>query len=268
MQAGDKVYLAGGSGPEFTVLSVGATTTIVQFSDTSGNVHRAEILSTNLTPLVSGTAIDAAGIGILTGDAAGSVLPAIALTAAVKLTVGTRRVVRLVSTSNLSLTGAATIDGSAVVTGDRVLAVKQTAGAENGIWIASTTGAWTRAADWATGVVTAGVQVSVTVGTAWAGSTWFITTAGAITVDTTAIVMYPKIHKGTSAAMTAGSITISNVWLLTGANVQLTQNTAGGTPGILGAATASRSAAAGTGSFIITSGGSDTSTVDWLVTNA
>lgn len=52
---------------------------------------------------------------------------------------------RVASTVNLDLTGAETVDGVVVATGDRVLVKNQTAPAENGIYLASTTAAWTRA---------------------------------------------------------------------------------------------------------------------------
>ena len=97
-----------------------------------------------------------------------------------------------------------------------------------------------------------------------------MTTSGAITVGTTALVIVPRILKGTSVAMIAGSVTISaNIWLVTGCVIAVSANTAGGTPGTLKAAAGTRTAGApGTGQFIITSsGGSDTSTVDWVIYN-
>lgn len=54
--------------------------------------------------------------------------------------------VRVVSTSNISLTGEQTIDGVAVVAGDRVLVAAQTTPTECGIYIASA-GAWARSSD-------------------------------------------------------------------------------------------------------------------------
>jgi len=54
---------------------------------------------------------------------------------------------RLASLSNLPLTGAATVDGVAVVTGDRILVMTQINPVENGVWIANTSGAWSRATD-------------------------------------------------------------------------------------------------------------------------
>jgi hypothetical protein len=72
--------------------------------------------------------------------------------------------------------------------------------------------------------------------------------------------------RGTSAAMTAGSVTISSVPVSSGStNVQLTFNTAGGTQGFLKCTTRTAGAA---GSFVIaSSSGTDTSTVDYVLTN-
>lgn len=72
---------------------------------------------------------------------------------------------------------------------------------------------------------------------------------------------------GTSVAMTAGSVTISNVTVLQQSNIMLTANTAGGTPGTLKCTT--RTTGVGTGSFVIaSSSGTDTSTVDWRLSHA
>jgi len=216
--------------------------------------------------LASGAA--SANIGTLSGDLSGSVLPAANIAAASKPVLGASRQVRLVATGNLSLNGAATIDGVAVVTGDRVLAAGQTVASQNGIWIANTAGAWTQASDWATGAVVGGMRTFVSEGTAWANTDWVLTTSGAITVGSTALAFYPRIQKGTSAAMSSGTTTISNVWLKAGAQILLTVNTAGGTQGVLAAASASRTAGAGNGSFVISSSsGSDSSTVDWAILN-
>lgn len=177
--------------------------------------------------------------------------------------------VRLVATSNQTLTGAATIDGSAVATGDLVLCAAQSTASQNGVYVANTAGAWTYAGEWVTGSVVGGLRVYVSEGSTWANSEWALTTTGAITVGTTSLAFWPKFFKGTSAAMTAGSITISNAWLLaTSGQILLTANTAGGTQGTLRAAAASRTAGAGSGSFIIaSSSGTDTSTVDYCVVN-
>lgn len=80
--------------------------------------------------------------------------------------------VRLATTpadGNQTLTGAATIDGSAVVTGDRILVKDQTDPIENGIYVADTVGAWTRAVDFDAPAEATGAFVPVTEGTPFSG---------------------------------------------------------------------------------------------------
>lgn len=95
--------------------------------------------------------------------------------------------VRLASNSNHALTGAQTVDTVAVVTGDRILLKNQTNGAENGIWIASTTGAWTRATDANTAARITGMYVYVTEGAVNAETGWALYTDAPITLGTTAL---------------------------------------------------------------------------------
>lgn len=94
--------------------------------------------------------------------------------------------VRAATTANITLSGEQTIDGVAVVAGDRVLVMAQTAGAENGIYVAAT-GAWTRAEDAnSAGDLTSGVLVPVEEGTLNADTVWMLATDGTITIGTTA----------------------------------------------------------------------------------
>jgi hypothetical protein len=52
------------------------------------------------------------------------------------------------TTANIALDGSvSTLDGHIVVTGDRILVKNQSTASQNGIYVASTTGAWTRATD-------------------------------------------------------------------------------------------------------------------------
>lgn len=122
-----------------------------------------------------------------------------------------------VSTSNIaSLSGLAqTIDGVAINTaGMRVLLVKQTTGADNGIWVAAA-GAWTRPADWYTGsIATGGTQVEVASGTTWGPSTWRVTSSGSPIIGTNAIVFFPRLVKGTQLLNGGGTATVNNLWIL------------------------------------------------------
>lgn len=94
---------------------------------------------------------------------------------------------RVATTANITLSGEQTIDGVAVVTGDRVLVKDQTSGSENGVYAADT-GPWRRAKDFnKTKDVVEGTLVYVTQGAANAWRIYRITTAGPISVGTTAI---------------------------------------------------------------------------------
>ena len=98
--------------------------------------------------------------------------------------------VRVVATSNLSTSApGANIDGVAMVAGDRVLLTAQSTGNQNGIWIWNAAGsAMTRPTDYpAAGTSHAyyGVYVEVLAGTVNTGTTWFLSTTAAITIDTT-----------------------------------------------------------------------------------
>lgn len=107
--------------------------------------------------------------------------------------------VRAATTANITLSGEQTIDGVAVVAGDRVLVKDQTAGAENGIYVAAT-GAWARATDADTaGDLTSGVLVPVETGTANADTIWMLTTDGAITIGTTALIWQIKSGDASTA---------------------------------------------------------------------
>jgi hypothetical protein len=95
------------------------------------------------------------------------------------------RMATTVAGGNLSLTGAATIDGIVAVTGDRVLVKNQTTLSQNGIWLANTAGAWTRATDADASAKIAGATVSIDQGTTQGGQVWTTTFATVNTLGTT-----------------------------------------------------------------------------------
>lgn len=70
---------------------------------------------------------------------------------------------------------------------------------------------------------------------------------------------------GTSAAMTAGTVTVNTTAVTANSIIFLTANTPGGTAGILSAPAASR--VAGTSFVINSSSNTDTSTVNWWIVN-
>jgi phage-related tail fiber protein len=95
--------------------------------------------------------------------------------------------VRAATTANITLSGAQTIDGVAVVATNRVLVKNQTAGGDNGIYVAAA-GAWARAADMdISAEAIAGIFVFVAEGTVNADSGFVLTTDNPITLGTTAL---------------------------------------------------------------------------------
>jgi hypothetical protein len=100
-----------------------------------------------------------------------------------------KHAVRVVSTSNITLSGAQTIDGVAGAVGDRVLVVGQTNAAQNGIYNMRAS-AWVRSddADQPHEIVL-GMTVRVLEGTAYAGSTWALTspTTGTVSLGVTSL---------------------------------------------------------------------------------
>jgi hypothetical protein len=88
-----------------------------------------------------------------------------------------------------SFANGSVIDGITLATNDRILIKDQSTGSENGIYTVNAAGAPTRATDAdANAEVTSGMAVFVEVGTANADTGWVLTTDGAITVGTTALV--------------------------------------------------------------------------------
>jgi hypothetical protein len=106
---------------------------------------------------------------------------------AVKQALDIKDSVHVATTANITLSGTQTIDGIAVEAGDRVLVKNQTAGADNGIYVAAA-GAWSRATDAnASSEVTPGMFVFVEEGTANGDNGFVLTTDAPITLDTTSL---------------------------------------------------------------------------------
>ena len=106
-----------------------------------------------------------------------------------------KQAVRVISTTNVNLTGGAPneVDGVSLSLGDRILVSGQSTGSQNGIYQVTTVGAgssgtWARTATAdETGEINAGMVVMVTEGTANADTQWKLTTDNPITVGTTAL---------------------------------------------------------------------------------
>ena len=98
-----------------------------------------------------------------------------------------KRTARVVSSSNLTLSGLQTIDGVALAANDRVLVNGQTDAADNGIYVASAN-AWVRATDAnSNDNVFSGIFVPVSEGTVDNDTLWMLTTNDPITLDTTGL---------------------------------------------------------------------------------
>jgi len=97
--------------------------------------------------------------------------------------------VRAATTTNIDLDNTTTaIDGVTLADGDRVLVKNQTTAAENGIYVVSTSEAWTRSSDADTSTeVTPGLFTFVEEGTAHADSGWVLTNNGTINVGVTGL---------------------------------------------------------------------------------
>ena len=96
--------------------------------------------------------------------------------------------VRAATTANITLSNTQTIDGVALSAGDRVLVKDQSTGANNGIYLVVSGGAWTRATDADTNAkVTGGMFTFVEEGTTNADSGWILTNDGTVTLGTTAL---------------------------------------------------------------------------------
>jgi parallel beta-helix repeat protein len=107
--------------------------------------------------------------------------------------------VRVVSTSNITLSGLQTIDGVTLESGDRVLVQGQSTTAQNGIYVAKTS-AWTRARDLSTSDDFKGpIYIAVEDGTTYKNSFWHMLPATTITVGTSAITFTAGAPIGTIA---------------------------------------------------------------------
>ena len=200
---------------------------------------------------------------------------------------------RGVCTSNMSLTafvgvsGGTPQDGVTYAQGEYVLLAGQTSKAENGLYVvgavASGTAPLTRAPDWSTGtVLPAAATVELSAGTLFALTTWKVTTAGAVTVGTTAIDLYPR-EVTQAVTLSAGTATVSNVPVLSTSKTQvsLVRTATGGTvtstvqycPTVAGA-NGLTAGTVGTGQVVIqacvaagTIANTDTSTLACTITN-
>lgn len=122
--------------------------------------------------------------------------------------------VRVVATSNITLSGNQTIDGVTTVTNDRVLVAGQSTASANGVYITGT-GAWTRSTDFdVASEMSNGGAFFVEEGTANGESMWVLTTDGSITVGTTSLTFHRIGRANQATAGTYGSATQIPVFTL------------------------------------------------------
>ncbi len=112
-----------------------------------------------------------------------------------------KEAVRVATTANITLSGLQTIDGVSLSADERVLVKDQSAGAENGIYLAKS-GAWVRSADADTAADIKDMSVLVAEGTAGHGTQWKLSTDNVV-LGTTALVFVQ--HGAGASAYTAGN---------------------------------------------------------------
>jgi len=97
--------------------------------------------------------------------------------------------VRVATTGDISLTNTTTtVDNITLADGDRILVKDQNTASENGIYVVSTSGSWSRASDAdSSAEVTPGLFTFVEEGDANADSGWVLTNDGTVTLDTTGL---------------------------------------------------------------------------------
>jgi phage-related tail fiber protein len=129
--------------------------------------------------------------------------------------------VRVISTSNITLSGTQTIDGITVAVGDRVLVNGQTTASQNGIYVV-TAAAWTRSTDTDSSTkVSAGMYTFIEEGTTYADSGWVLTTNNPITIGTTALTFSQfngagSVTAGTGLTKVGNTLSITNTAVTAG----------------------------------------------------
>lgn len=111
--------------------------------------------------------------------------------------------VRAATTADITLSGEQTIDGVAIVAGDRVLVKDQTAGEQNGIYVAAV-GAWSRSTDANTSNEIRQAAVLVEEGTANADKGFSLQTNTPFVLNTTPLTFGPFGYSGTPTGPAGG----------------------------------------------------------------
>lgn len=189
----------------------GQTASTVATLDGSKNVVSSSVSTTTLGFLDATSSVQtqlngkqATGnyVTALTGDVTASGPGSSATTIAVgavtdtKSSLANKPSCMVVAVSNTTLSGLSSIDGQSPADGSLVLLSAQTSGPENGPWVVHS-GAWTRPTWYPSAGTTQSFQfitILVRLGTTYQGSTWRMTTSGAVTIDTTATAWVVTPH--------------------------------------------------------------------------
>ena len=147
--------------------------------------------------------------------------------------------VRVITTSNITLSGGAptVVDGVTLSLNDRILVSGQSTGSQNGIYIVSvlgtgSNGTWIRSTDTnATGELDSGTIVMVTEGSAYADTSWKLTTNDPIIIGTTALTFEINTGNAFGTISANGTSVVANsatgtVTFSTGNNIIITGNAA------------------------------------------
>jgi len=182
-------YTDGGAGPQ--VINLSTSGKGIKIRDTLAGLGEALFAVQNSTGVTSHFAVNSDGTVTMAGAlTVTGVVSGGAPTADAHLTtklyvdglitgLNWKAMVRLASTvagGNVTLSGDQSVDGFTTTELDRVLLKNQTNPIENGIWIAHTGAAWTRAADMPAGSHASTVTVFVDIGTLNEDVSWFCLT--------------------------------------------------------------------------------------------
>lgn len=119
------------------------------------------------------------------------------------------------------LAAGSTIDGVTLVAGDRVLLVGQTTGSQNGVYVASASGAASRAADLDAGSEFPSAAIFVSAGTSYADSGWTCTN-DTVTLGSTAITFVQFTGLGSIVAGAGLTKTGNTLDVNVGSGIQIT----------------------------------------------
>ncbi len=112
---------------------------------------------------------------------------------------------RVVSLTNVTISGLQTIDGVSLSSNDRVLLVGQSTAQENGLWLVKV-GAWVRPSDFANGTTAGDAYVLILEGVMSGGSSWLCNTPTAIIgTDPITFVLFTLPGQTTGANVGAGT---------------------------------------------------------------